>query len=575
MKAVLSVILAALTLLPLLCGCTEKPAAVTTEKTTEKTTEITTEKEEESTVEPQTEEIVTAPDEDENVKVWFTNSYTKTDPDKPADTGLVSQTVYMAKRETENAQIVITANEDKSGLSVICSPLQNKNGDTVQTEILRQYYIKCLKTRYPDPIAPMNEQTERFDIEAGKSQAIFVQIKTTSDTVPGDYSGIISVRQGGKTVKQVRLFCHVWDIELPETLTSEAVMGLSSDQISRFHGENLYKEYYDYLLEHHCNAYSLPYDVLDERADEYMSDPRVRSFRVPYSGNDDKMRSYYEKLSSNEEWMKKAYFYPYDEPGTVQALNDMAGKCERIHNLCPGVRIVVPFFQNVKYDDNRDQIAFMSEYVDIWCPKTFCFTKSEDKAKGRRLLYSTSQKKTYPEFGQRMKTEAEGGDDVWWYVCWEPGMPYLNMYVDMQGYQNRLLFWQQKQYNVNGFLYWSCSYWNKVENPWKSMATVGTDYQTGVKWLSDEVFGDGSLLYPGSEVGINGACGSCRLEAVRDGLEEFEMLTMLENIAGREAVDKIINKVSKSIVDFTSDENALAEARTELGNALEKALKNK
>ena len=174
-----------------------------------------------------------------------------------------------------------------------------------------------------------------------------------------------------------------------------------------------------------------------------------------------------------------------------------------------------------------------------------------------------------------MKTEAEGGDDVWWYVCWEPGMPYLNMYVDMQGYQNRLLFWQQKQYNVNGFLYWSCSYWNKVANPWNSMATVGTDYQTGVRWLSDEVFGDGSLLYPGSEVGVDGACGSCRLEAVRDGIEEFEMLTMLENTAGREAVDKIINKVSKSIVEFTSDENALAEARIELGNALEQALKNK
>ena len=99
--------------------------------------------------------------------------------------------------------------------------------------------------------------------------------------------------------------------------------------------------------------------------------------------------------------------------------------------------------------------------------------------------------------------------------------------------------------------------------------------QTGQTWLSNEVFGDGSLLYPGSEVGVDGACGSCRLEAVRDGIEEFEMLTMLEQAAGREAVDKIIARVSTNIVEFTSDEDALAKARIELGAALEAALRGK
>ncbi|MBQ1848539.1 MAG: DUF4091 domain-containing protein [Clostridia bacterium] len=573
MKKIISVIISALALTPLFTGCASVPDTAITERLTEAKTVITTEKDTETAVEQHTEEIIKAPDEDENVSVWYVNSYTKTDPDKPEDTGISANTVYMAKREVENAQIVITAKEDRKGLSVVCPPLQNENGDKIGCAILRQYYIKCLDKRYPDPIAPVNGQTEKFDIEAGKSQAVFVQLKTGPDTPSGDYSGLISVMQGGKTVKQVRLFCRVWDFALPETMTSEVVMGLESDQIKRFHNEDKYKEYYDYLLEHHVNAYSLPYDILDEKADAYMSDPRVRSFRVPYAGKDGKMTSYYEKLSSNPEWLKKAYFYPHDEPGTVEGLNSMAQKCERIRRLCPGVRIVVPFFQNAKYDGERDQIAFMSEYVDIWCPKSFCFTKKEDKAKGRRLLYNTAQSKTYPEFGQRMQDEVKEGDSLWWYVCWEPGMPYLNMYVDMQGFQNRLLFWQQKQYNVNGFLYWSCSFWRQVENPWTNMATVGTDYRNGTMWLSDEVFGDGSLLYPGSEVGIDGACGSCRLECVRDGTEEFEMLTMLEKAAGREAVDKIISKVSTSIVKFTDNENALAEARYELGCALEEALK--
>ena len=555
MKRMTALLLAVLMLTTALCGCRRG------KKTEEGTMDM--------------QEIIIAPDEDESIRAWFTNSYTKTDPDHPADTGVYAGTVYVTRRETENAQIVIAADEAKTGLSVTCSPLENKNGARIEVQIIRQYYVTCLDTRYPDPIAPMNEQTERFDLEAGKSQAMFLQLRTSPGTAPGDYTGIVSVRQGNKIVKQRRLSCHVWDITLPETMTSEAVMGLGSDQITRFHGENRYKEYYDYLLDHHCNAYGLPYDILDERADAYMSDPRVRSFCVPYSGDDDKLRAYHEKLSSDDAWMQKAYFYPQDEPGTAQALDEMAEKCDRIHRLCPGVRIVIPFYQNAQYNAEKDQIAFMRKYVDIWCPKTFCYTKEGDTAPGKRLLYSAEQAKKYPEFGKRMQKEAEGGDDVWWYVCWEPGMPYLNMYVDMQGYQNRLLLWQQKQYNVGGFLYWSCNYWPKVENPWTNMATVGTDYQTGQTWLSNEVFGDGSLLYPGSEVGVDGACGSCRLEAVRDGIEEFEMLTMLEQAAGREAVDKIIARVSTNIVEFTSDEDALAKARIELGAALEAALRGK
>lgn len=526
-----------------------------------------------------TDEIIKAPDEDESLAVWYEHSFTKTNPDKPEDTGLRSYTVYMAKAEVENAQIVLSSDSDKTGLSVSCEPLKNKDGAEISAEIYRQYYVKCGKTYYPDPTAPMNDATKVFDISAGKSQAFFVRLNTEKDTPSGDYEGVVSVKEGEKTVKQLRIFAHVWDITMPEVMTASAVSGIGPGQIYRFHstenGTDYYKEYYDFLLQYHVNGYDLPYDILDERCDAYMSDPRVKFFRVSYVGDDERMVAWYNKLKTNEEWLEKAYFYPYDEPGTVSALNDMAGICERIRRLCPGVKIVVPFFQDVQYDKDRDQIAFMSEYIDIWCPKTFCFTKQTDKAGGKRMLYSGTQKKKYTEFGQRMSEEVAGGDELWWYVCWEPGLPYLNMYVDMTGLQNKLLFWQQKQYGVSGFLYWSCTFWDRVENPWTNMATVGKDYRTNQTWLSDKVFGDGSLLYPGTEAGVDGACGSFRLEMIRDGMDEFEMLNMLEAAAGKDKADEIITKVSTSIVNFTDDAEAMAAARIELGNALEEALKNK
>ncbi len=52
------------------------------------------------------------------------------------------------------------------------------------------------------------------------------------------------------------------------------------------------------------------------------------------------------------------------------------------------------------------------------------------------------------------------GEEVWWYVCCGPGKPYANFLVDMDGMAHRLLFWQQKQCNVEELLYWNTTYWS-------------------------------------------------------------------------------------------------------------------
>lgn len=568
MKKTFSVLSALLASLSLFTACTPQQAPVTT---TDNSVPETTAAE--TTAPPETDEIIKAPDEDDGLSAWYVHSFTKTDPDRPKDTELRSYTVYMTRGETENAQIVISSEEARSGLSVTCSPLKNSDGDEIKTEILRQYYIKCKRIYYPDPVAPMNENTSVFDIEPGKSQAMFIRLKTDENTKAGDYEGVVSVERDGRTVKQLRLFAHVWDIVMPKTMTSVATVNLYADQIERFHGKDMYREYYDFLLDYHVNPWDMPYDILDARADAYMSDPRVNSFSMPYEPTDNvKLSQRYQKVSENAEWLKKSFFYPFDEPTNVDMINNLAGRCIRIKEYCPGARIVSPFFTDIDYDGERDQIAVMSEYINIWCPKTFCFTRLEERANGRKLLYNAKQRKSEIEFNERMKQMTDRGDDLWWYVCWEPGLPYLNMFVDMTGMQNKLLFWQQKQYNVNGFLYWSSNCWERVEDPWTNMATVGTDYRTGKSWLSDTVFGDGSLLYPGTKVGVDGACGSFRLELIRDGIEEFEMFTMLEKLGKRADADAIISTVSENLVSFSDDEDAFAQARIRLGSELEAAL---
>ncbi len=71
----------------------------------------------------------------------------------------------------------------------------------------------------------------------------------------------------------------------------------------------------------------------------------------------------------------------------------------------------------------------------------------------------------------------------------------------MDGFAHRLIFTQMWRLGVTGLLYWSTTYWNPdpnsgAANPWEDMATV--------KDINPSIYGDGSLLYPGQQVGIDG-----------------------------------------------------------------------
>ncbi|MBO7406431.1 MAG: hypothetical protein J6V14_02280, partial [Clostridia bacterium] len=63
-----------------------------------------------------------------------------------------------------------------------------------------------------------------------------------------------------------------------------------------------------------------------------------------------------------------------------------------------------------------------------------------------------------------------------------------------------------------------------------------------------------------------------RLESIRDGIEDYQMLCMLEELLGREAVDDIIHRITTSVVTYTKDDDYIHAVRILLGDTLERAL---
>ena len=93
-------------------------------------------------------------------------------------------------------------------------------------------------------------------------------------------------------------------------------------------------------------------------------------------------------------------------------------------------------------------------------------------------------------------------------------------------------------------------------------------------WLSDSVYGDGSLFYPGRNVGVEGPVASLRLDCIRNGIEDIELLKLAEEKLGKAWVDEQLDNVTKSVTNHTKKNNVYNETRIAIGEALEAALNN-
>ena len=183
---------------------------------------------------------------------------------------------------------------------------------------------------------------------------------------------------------------------------------------------------------------------------------------------------------------------------------------------------MVPFFRRPDWDGRITAFDLMANRVNIWCPNTPHFDADatvRPSMTARHVL----------------------GDRLWWYVCCGPGEPYNNFFVTMPAMSHRVLFWQQKRENIEGLLYWETAWWNmaNVKDPWTDMATV--------KEINKNIRGDGSLFYPGKTVGVDGPVSSQRLEMIRDGLEDFDYLTLADAWLGKKVTRDFVARIAKDM----------------------------
>ncbi|MBQ9780150.1 MAG: DUF4091 domain-containing protein [Clostridia bacterium] len=510
---------------------------------------------------------VNAPDEDASVDFWFDHMTEKLYQNDTTSSGMDTYVIHMAGNSIENCQFFVAPQADRSFI-VSLTDFADGKGNTLRTEVLREHYVNINGNMVPDALPPLDGAVT---VKGGNSQGFVIKVWADTNETAGLYTAELKITDAdsGKIIKIANVYTYVYDFSLSDETALKTSVGLGDwDIVSSYWNRemkdveywDLYKIYYDFLLENRLCAYRLPYNLTDGRVTEYLNNPRVNSFVINRISENESEA--YGILSQNESWMKKGFYYYVDEPTNMGLMNEIVYYSNRLEGNFPGYRQISPFFTNFQLDENTDQIEFLKPYLKIWCTKPFAFTpRDKYMIPGTQFMTTSAQEKQYGTFAERMAALAKQGHETWLYVCWEPGQPYVNWLALGDGTEPVVSSWQCKMTDSVGMLYWSGTYW--TADPMNNLTPL----------VGAASHGDGVLLYSGAQIGSYEPISSFRLENVRIGIQDYQLLTMLEAGEGEAAADEMVAMVTTDVITYTNDDDYLRAVRVLLFEKVSAMLK--
>ncbi len=538
-------------------------------------------------------EPLTAEHEDAGLTVWFDHSYVKTPAETVQSNGRNTYQLYLAKNEIEAFWLLLAPDKDKT-VTVTVSDFTNGEA-SLSPRLYYGYYFEDVEGQTVlDPIPPLDGPLE---LKAGRSQAVLIKLTTDHETKPGQYSARVTVKDGdGNEIKRADVYAYVWNFDLPDashvkTLADLGWWAIYAADPELYSGDNGtgYKFYYDMLLENKVNAYTMPYatkgefnSLTDEELEivkGYLNDPRVQAFNPlgwKTQLTEQNLRESCEFLSQDPKWLEKAYFYPdsNDEPMTKAQLNSVIENAKFIKSVWENYKLIIPMHWNTMLETKTgvDHFEYLKDYVNVWCPHTFFFNTNADQKANKELTVRVTKQteKKLGTFPERMSKEQAEGDEVWWYVTRFPHKPEIALSIDDSEVDHRILFWQQKLYNVDGFLYYAVNDWYGSGS---SQHNWGWDkkYEKDTAPVNPFIFyGNGVLLYHGGFIGrLHESVESVRLESIRDGIEDYDYFDLLDAKLGEGVSTLMIKQITTSLGDYNSDPELLNRIRLAVGTLIE------
>ncbi len=492
----------------------------------------------------------------------------------------------MAKGEFEGDHIIISADKDAE-YNVISGALKCGESEipVENVEVFAQKYLTVAANhdmssnmpiaRYPDALIPMANLKAAGEnvVKKGENQGIYVRVRTAIDQTPGVYTGNLTVKIG-KESTSVPVSVNVVDVEVSEVVHNKSVF---LNGWYWYEGEldttgEMWDAYNDALLDyrlgmgsqlnycqHHMEDISTPEKLSAwiEEAYDYMQDPRCSTINMPYQHianadlNMTKMREVLSAIfnySVEHEYNMFAKLVWYggmiDEPRG----NGIMEKARRVSKQFNDTKLA--FAEEIENNENITtplKAEMVQSIIDIPNIVTEYYDEALDD-------FGATFCPLFQYYdAESLRDDYKDQKEKWWYGCVQPRAPYPTYHIDDTWLSARLIGWMQAEYDVVGNLFWA-------NDLYATGSTAGgyqsiEEYYEGTAARFPNVNGDGFLFYPGKKYGVNGPLGSMRLEAIRDGYEEYEILYAIKQ--RYEAAGASLNGYS---LDFEGFVNSLTSS---------------
>lgn len=535
------------------------------------------------------------------------------------DTDPASLTIELCKNEVEGAQFIITPENGYKvrSFDVEISELTNGEGQSIpagDVKIYLQKYINVvnkigsnpyLHAGYiPDAILPFDVAKEYGENTVeGVNQGVYVTVETQPDTAAGNYTGVCTVTVDGKPYT-LPVSVTVWNFAISEEVHSQTLFQIWQDELMNGEldsSDEMYEVYYEKLADYRISATNLPGDdTLEgfvEAAKKAAEDPRISAFAMPYTsvyiegvGADidyDMTERYLKGLiyASTEEvnlLEKMVYYFGalIDEPQYTNSY-DVAGRIfDGINAL---EETIAADLEDEGFFDGKSA-EFRENMLDtlLNIPNILTTYHTPEYFDDAELTYCP----LFNEFDGEENMETyqqckEANGSIWWYGCMGPCHPYPSYHQDDNLLGARILGIMQFDYGIDGNLYWAVNCYSKQTSGTGDALRPSDPYEDASRWFPDwPTSGEGYLFYPGLDYGLDEPVPSLRLEAVRDGIEDYEYLYELERLTGElsgyydteitteSMVSNLYDRLYHGVQYIPDNENFLA-VRRELASIIE------
>ena len=457
--------------------------------------------------------------------------------------------IFGMRNEYVSAQCVIKANQDLQNVTVTLSPLKHTTLSTsLPSKTLKWNFvgsipieentpkyrktdlIRAAPAQFPDFLAEDNE----VFMKKGNYKAVYLTIKIPRSTMAGDYKGQVTIKTD-KADMSLPLQLRIYPLTLPDERHLMVTEWYTTGYFKKFHDidasdsqrfYNMLRIYAENMAEHRQNVFRVSLDLItcikadngnlkfnfskfDKWAETFLEtgymdlletgfvarfgeggwsskEILLRDFRVQMESTGKRItipgKEFLPKFLPALEnhlrekgWLEKTVFHIADEPSNHNVMRWRQAS-EFVHSCAPALR---------RMDAIETTHCF--DRLEIWVPKL-------DHLATWYNVFKRAQNQGY---------------ELWFYTVgiFQKGS-YPNKTVDVPLIESRILHWLNYRFGLKGYLHWGFNHW--TDDPF---AAPGRHR------------GDGWHIYPKKDGLIN----SLRWEQMRNGIQDYEYLWMLED----------------------------------------------